>query len=218
MTEQEAIGMAAQLRQPHGEHAVAVGEMMNKGNANMNFKTLEAVAAQANDAILEIGMGNGYFVKDILSIDDSIHYAGCDFSEEMVAEAQKLNAEWIEKGQANFVFGDIASLPFADDSFSKIFTVNTIYFWPDVQQALAELKRVLRPGGKLFIALRPKHQMVNYPFTKHGFTMFSREDVSELLNGNGFVVVNIQENNDPDFVIGDVTMKVEHMIVEAIVK
>jgi ubiquinone/menaquinone biosynthesis C-methylase UbiE len=218
MTEQEAIGMAAQLRQPHGEHAVAVGEMMNKGNANMNLKTLEAVAAQANDAILEIGMGNGYFVKDILSIDDSVHYTGCDFSEVMIAEAQRLNAEWINKGQARFVFGDIASLPFADDSFNKVFTVNTIYFWPDAPQALSELKRVLRPGGKLFFALRPKRQMMNYPFTKHGFIMFSKEDVSELLRANGFEVVSVQENNEPDFIVGDVSMKVEHMIVEAVIK
>ncbi len=181
MDETLAQQMAAQLRRPSGEAGVQTGEWMNRGNVHMNIDTLEILNAAANDTILEIGMGNGFFVKDILQKDPSIKYTGCDFSEVMVTEAQQLNAAWINNGQAKFICADVADMPFADGSFNKIFTINTIYFWEDAIAILAQLKRVLKKNGTLIISLRPKHLMQNYPFTKYGFTLFANADVVQLL-------------------------------------
>jgi tRNA G46 methylase TrmB len=53
----------------------------------------------ANDSILEIGMGNGNFVKDLFEINPDITYVGCDFSEKMVEESTKNNAQLIADGK-----------------------------------------------------------------------------------------------------------------------
>ena len=208
--------MAAQLRQPTGEGGLMTAEMMNKGNAQMNKDALKAVGAEADDRILEIGMGNGYFVKEILNVDPSVRYTGCDFSELMVSEAAKMNAEWVGKEQAAFVFGDVAALPFEGGSFNKIFTVNTIYFWEDVPGAFAELKRVLSPDGKLFLSFMPKYQMEKYPFTQYGFKMYDKEDVEQLLVANGFPVVSAKVNREPDFILDGRALTMENIVVEAI--
>ena len=215
MDEQTAQQMAAQLRQPGGETGVQTGEWMNRGNVHMNLDTLDILNASANDTILEIGMGNGFFVKEILQKDALVHYTGCDFSEVMVAEAKKLNATWINNGQAKFIFADVISMPFEDASFNKIFTINTIYFWEDTVAILAELKRVLQKNGMLIISLRPKHLMVNYPFTKYGFTLFTKADVVQLLTTNGFTIVQAIEKQEPGFNLNGEIIKMESLIIEA---
>jgi ubiquinone/menaquinone biosynthesis C-methylase UbiE len=218
MQEQDLKELASQLRQPHGEGGVTVAEMMNKGNALMNRDALLALDAAPNDNILEIGMGNGAFVKEILSKHDSIYYTGVDFSELMVLEAEKMNAQWMEKGKAVFVHADVTSLPLDNELYSKVFTVNTIYFWQEREKVLAELKRVLQPGGKLFICLRPKWQMEQYPFTQYGFRLYSQEDVTGLLTANGFDIVTVHINKEPDFDFNGQKVILENMVVEAKVR
>ena len=215
MDEQTLQHLASQLRKPAGDEGIKTGHWMNKGNASIYHDALKVLHAQALDNILEIGMGNGFFVKDVLETDPSIQYTGCDFSEVMVEEAKKINADWIDKKRAQFVFNDASSLPFGNHTFNKIFTINTIYFWEDKIKILNEINRVLQPGGKLIIGLRPKHLMKNYPFVKYGFNMFSKEDVSELLTKNGFSGIRMFENKEPDLEINGEVMKTENLVVEA---
>ena len=209
-------GVASQLRQPHGEYAIQVGEKMNVGNAYINRYTIEALQVSRHDNILEIGMGNGFFVKDILAVDDSIKYCGCDFSVIMVEEANKMNAAFVAEGRASFRLCDAAALPFEAGTFNKICTVNTIYFWDDHKATLAEIRRVLQTNEQLIIAIRPKETMQHYPFVKYGFTLFSKTALIDFLSSNGFTVTSIIEKDEPPQEIGGVSMTVESLIVCAV--
>ena len=42
-------------------------------------------------------------------------------------------------------------MPFDDRSFDAVYTVNTVYFWPDVRAALTEISRVTAPGGRVLL-------------------------------------------------------------------
>jgi ubiquinone/menaquinone biosynthesis C-methylase UbiE len=214
--EQQLQQRAAQLRKPQGEYGIQVGEWMSKGNQQIIHDTLSILNAEEDDNILEIGMGNGYFVNKILSLHQTITYTGCDYSELMIEESEKINAEWISNGQAKFILSDVTSLPCLDNSFNKIVTINTIYFWDYESKILNELKRVLQPKGKLIIGFRPKRQTEKYPFTKYGFNLFSKEDVVTLLSDNGFTVSDAIENNEPDFDMNGEIMKMENVVVVAI--
>ena len=207
--------MAAQLRKPNGEDAIKTGEMMSKGNLYMIHETLKVLDAKANDNILEIGMGNGFYVNEIFEKSDSINYTGCDYSEFMVQESEKLNTTWIAKGKATFIQSNITSLPFESNIFKKIFTVNTLYFWDNEIDALSEVKRVIKQDGKFIIAFRPKHQTEKYPFTKYGFNQFSKKDVEELLLANGFSIIDIFENQEPPFEMNGLIMETENIVVVA---
>lgn len=213
MDEQQLKQTASQLRKPHGEDGIKIAEFMNKGNRDINLNTISIVSPEPDDAILEVGMGNGFFVSEIVSKHPEILYTGCDFSELMIEEATKLNTEWISKGQAKFILSDIADLPFKDNSFTKIFTINTIYFWEDEGVVLQGIKRILKPNGKFIVALRPKHQAEKYPFIKYGFKLFSKEDITKLFEENGLEVSTIIEQKEPDFDMNGEIMTMEHLIV-----
>ena len=185
--------IARQLRKPEGEPGIQVAIKMNEGNRYINRFTIEALGISEDDNILEIGMGNGFFVKDILSVARSVKYVGCDFSSLMIAEGVKLNKSFVDEGRAEFHLASADELPFDDERFESVFTVNTIYFWDDAKVVLAEIHRVLKPGGKIIIAVRPKSSMEHYPFVKFGFKMFSKEDLTELLSKNKFEVKSVLE-------------------------
>ncbi len=193
--------------------AKKVGERMNSGNELMNLRGLEKLHSQPHDSILEIGMGNGFFVKNILSVDPSIKYYGCDISELMIEEATKINQQFIKEGRAQFELTTGNTIPYPDAFFNKVYTVNTIYFWGNEEAQLAEIKRVLKSKGQLIIALRPKSIMEKMPVTKYGFKLFSKEDVVHLLNKNGFAITDVLEKEEPDEDQNGVTVKKATLVV-----
>ncbi len=213
MNEEEAKGLAQQLRKPEGEFGVQVGERMNAGNQFMNRNTIEQLNVQPGHHILEIGMGNGFFVKEILEKDPSIQYTGCDFSTLMVKESIKMNQEWIERGQASFLHSTADHLPFEDHRFDSIFTINTLYFWEHLEKELAELRRVLKPDGKFVLTIRPKKYMEKLPFTQYGFQMYSRQEVVQLLQNHRWKVVEVIEKTDPPIDWFGEVMEPESLII-----
>lgn len=219
MTDEEKFRkMAAQLRKPEGEEGMKTAEWMANGNVHIIRDAIKILNAEANDNILEIGMANGFYVKDILDKSPDIQYTGCDFSAIMVEAAEKLNAEAIAKSRARFMLSNITSIPVASETFTKAFTVNTIYFWGDEGAAFKEIHRVLKPNGQFIVAFRPKHQSEKYPFTKYGFNQFTKEAVTALLAANGFSSINIFENTEPDFDLKGEIINMENVVVAAIKK
>lgn len=200
--------IAEQLRKPVGDLGKQVGAKMNEGNLYINQYTIAALQIKSHQNILEIGMGNGFFVKDILSAAPSVKYTGCDFSETMVAEARSLNTRFIQKRRAEFIVAASDELPLFDALFDTVFTVNTLYFWHHPQKELAEIYRVLKPGGKVFIAIRPASVMQALPFVQYGFRLYEKQDVEALLLCNGFGRIHIIEKPEP-------LAKMETLIVRA---
>ena len=190
MEENELKEIARQLRKPQGEFGHEIGKKMNESNKLMNQFAIEKLNPSAGDNILEIGMGNGCFVKEILSTGDNITYTGADFSDLMVNECIETNKQWIEKKRASFIKAEASDLPFDDNTFNKIFTVNTVYFWDDHKSILNEIHRVLRPEGYFFIVYRAKVSMEEFPFTRFGFKLQNAEEINEMVEKNNFKITD----------------------------
>jgi ubiquinone/menaquinone biosynthesis C-methylase UbiE len=120
---------------------------------------LERLAARAGDRLFEVGFGNGKLVPRLLALAHEAIYAGIDFSETMVAEAKAFNKALIEAGRASFRLAPVDAIPFADGSFDRAMTLNTIYFWPEPIRALAEIRRVLRPEGRFLVWVEAAERM-----------------------------------------------------------
>ncbi len=193
--------LAKHLRQPEGETGKEIGLQMNKGNKHICLNSYEVLNPKNKNHILEIGMGNGFFVKDLLKMADDLTYIGIDFSPIMVDEANFINKAFIKSGQVRFEQASIEKLPFNDNTFDCITTTNTLYFWPKPQDNAEELLRVLKPGGTLLIAYRSKSFLDELELSKHGFAKYEVADVENLLIKSGFkqIVTKIIKEPELDF-------------------
>lgn len=110
---------------------------------------LEELALGPDDSVLDVGCGGGALLADVLAA--GCHAAGIDHSAEMVSVAQDLNRTAIADGRLEVQEGDAAQLPFADETFTVTVMHAVLGFLPDPVAALAEMRRVLAPGGRLMV-------------------------------------------------------------------
>ncbi|KQM65300.1 hypothetical protein ASE74_10575 [Pedobacter sp. Leaf216] len=185
---EELKNIAKQLSCPESEHGIKTGEMMHANNIGMTNAAINALQLKSNETVLEIGHGNGGHIAQLLLKAENITYYGADISETMIAEAEKINQHYITNGKVHFQLSDGVTLPFENYMFDKVFTVNTIYFWPDASKYLNEIKRVLKPKGTLAICFADKTFMQNLPFTPYGFTLYEVKTVIDLLENAGFTI------------------------------
>ncbi len=118
--------------------------VLSAGNATLwRVATVKAVNAQLGERVLDIAAGTG--TSSAALAKSGAEVVAVDFSPGMIAEGRKRYPE------LTFVEGDAQELPFPTDSFD----VATISFGlrnvNNPQKALAEMKRVLRPGGRLVV-------------------------------------------------------------------
>lgn len=197
----EAQDLAKQLRKPEGETGLKVGDNMNTGNGVMNRMVFNFLNVRPGDKILEIGFGNGKLIPVLLNGVPDVFYAGIDYSQDMVNEALKFNHELVKNGQAEIQQGDFTAIPYPDNSFNKVCTINTIYFLDNPLSGLKEVFRVLQPAGEIFLGIRPKWSVSHLDFTQHGFTFYSEDEAEELLKKAGFVHVHhsLKDEGETEF-------------------
>ena len=191
MDENDFKRLAQQLRKPSGEDGVNTGEMMFKTNGSMIRRSIDLLAVADGDYILEIGYGNGAHLDYLFQKASNLNYSGIDISETMQKEASQHNQERVKAGVAEFLLGDGIKVPLADSIADKLFTVNTVYFWEDHPAVLQEIKRVLKPGGTLCIALASQNFMEKLPFAKNGFQLFHPEKIKELVEKEGLTLTQL---------------------------
>lgn len=188
--------IAKQLRLPEGENAKIATDFMARGNQMLYDVTLQKLNLFDGARVLEIGPANGHFVENVFQKNDSVFYTGVDLSADMIAEAKKINSELLAAKKAEFIYGNIIDLPLTNNQFDFVFTINTLYFWPDVQKGMSEILRVLKKGGKLVVAIRSKETMMKMPFTEFGFTLYSKDDLKNLFVANNLSEIMIFSDSE----------------------
>lgn len=188
--------IASQLRRPHGLFAHTIAQRMNESNHNMYELLFQHLEVKAHDCILEIGFGNGRFFKALANKVESLEIYGIDFSKAMLKEAQSSNADLIDQGQLHLQLGNSEKLPFKSEFFDQVFCLNVIYFWPKPFTHLQEIRRVLKPGARFYVRIRPKEVMEAFPFTAHGFHLRSTEEIKSIFAQSGFELLAMYESQE----------------------
>jgi ubiquinone/menaquinone biosynthesis C-methylase UbiE len=125
-------------------------------NRDINELTVGLLEVGPRDRVLEIGYGPGTALALLGEQASEGLVAGVDPSAEMARQARRRNRRLVRRGRIQLAQGDSACLPFATGQFDRVCSVNTIYFWPTPQTDLAELHRVLKPGGRAALTFRAK--------------------------------------------------------------
>src|SRR5262249_50546436 len=109
----------------------------------------DAIAAASGERLLDVGCGGGFYIVDLVDVvgpNGSI--VGGDAAAPMLAVAEKRCADY---GNVEFRAGNATALPGDDAHFGAAYSVQVLEYVPDTPRALAELYRVLKPGGRVMV-------------------------------------------------------------------
>jgi ubiquinone/menaquinone biosynthesis C-methylase UbiE len=164
--------------------------ILNRTNRRINERVVQRLDIHAGDRVLDVGFGGGEGLSCVLerSIDLA---AGIEISAPMLRQGRRRFRREIDAGIVELTRGDVTAVPFDDRTFDRVFSVNTIYFWPDRAAGVREILRVLKPGGRLILGTEPIEAMKRRGFTRHGFTLFSEAHLERLLSEAGVVQISV---------------------------
>jgi arsenite methyltransferase len=163
----------------------------------MNGAAFERLALLPGDRVLEVGFGSGYLLEQILASGSCAYAAGVDPSAEMVRVAARRLEKYIRDGKADLRQGSAEALPHGAGEFTKLCTVNTVYFWRDAHAALVECRRVLKSGGLIVLCFNAKEDLQRWPGHKHGFRLYELAEIEDALTRARFGAIEVAGERDP---------------------
>lgn len=176
----------------HWDRVAPVYDGWNKSYDTTHFQRFSEAVKYTNLApgqqVLDVWCRTGNASRYLLQSCPEIHYTGLELSLNMLGYArQKYPA-------LNFVQGAMTHLPFSTASFDRVVSLETLEHLPDPLVFLQEMRRVLKPGGRLVMSLPPAtaewmtwlvdHLGVNHGEGPHRF--LSSAEVKGLLELSGF--------------------------------
>ncbi|PIE70578.1 MAG: methyltransferase type 11 [Deltaproteobacteria bacterium] len=145
----------------------------------------------AEDHYVEIGCGGGVLLRSVL--ETAAFGAGIDHSPDMVDVSRENNAQAIAAGRAEIVQGDVAALPWEAGRFSAAASANMFFFVEHPQQALAEVFRVLRPGGRFAMITSARTLVTALTFGwLYQLRSYSNAEMSDMLGSAGFSDISVE--------------------------
>ena len=185
----------SQLSCPHGEAGLDFAHMMHTTNVGMTRAGFGALKLPFYAHLLEIGHGNAAHLP-LLQQVAGLHYTGLEVSELMQQEAARLNHTAVAAHMAEFIHYDGAALPAFPRLFDGILSVNTVYFWAQPLAFLQNLRRVLKPTGRLSLVYMDENYMRGLPFVGERFQVYSVSALQDLVCQAGFVLLETQDRQD----------------------
>ncbi len=102
--------------------------------------------------LADVGCGPGYLAALVSRRYRQLRVIGLDIDGEMVRIARQSLASNDTNGTLDFLVGDVQRLPFKDRSIDFVLSTASLHHWLDAREALREVYRVLKPGGRFLFA------------------------------------------------------------------
>lgn len=136
---------------PTGEYGKKMLLDMNEHHSEVTNWALSLWKIKESDKVLDIGCGGGKTLKTMSESVKTGKLYGVDYSETALATCKEYNQQLISDEKLELVNASVEKMPFKDNFFQKIITVESFYFWPNPATNLKEVLRVLKPGGTFLL-------------------------------------------------------------------
>ena len=157
--------------------------IMARMNANCGTWVTDLLEVRSNDSVLEVSFGPGVVIQRLATLASPGRVAGVDPSPEMVQQARARNPTAVESRRIDLRDGSVERLPFDDDTFDKALAINSMQVWPDAARGLREVRRVMKPGGRIALAFTPYSGQPNL-------------GLAEALTAAGFAEAHVVESDE----------------------
>ena len=118
-------------------------QLMGRWSRRLAPKFIDFAGLAGGEKILDVGCGTGSLTFELAKSADLAEIQAIDFSPVFVAAAKEKNSD----PRITFSQADATTLPFADKAFDRALALLVLHFVPETGKAVAEMRRVVRPGG-----------------------------------------------------------------------
>ena len=128
---------------------------MENHHLDITAKTIRQMNLRPGERVLDLGCGSGWATRLLARLvgegpDGFGQVVGLDVSDEMIREARAASKDF---DNVLYVWGSAQQIPWEENFFDKVLSVESFYYYADQDRALMELFRVMAPRGKLFILI-----------------------------------------------------------------
>ena len=184
--------ISSQFKNPRGIGGVIISIIQNVINKAMYKRAVSLINLQSNENILDIGYGNGHLLEMIYR-KNPVNMYGIDISSDAKDMATKKNKKADSVGQLHLKVGDCCDLPYEDDMFAAVTSINTVYFWTDTVKGLSEIRRTLKKGKSFYNIVYTKEYLNTIKYTQIGYKKFEPEELIEYGRQAGFERIELKE-------------------------
>ncbi|GHV82953.1 SAM-dependent methyltransferase [Spirochaetia bacterium] len=178
---------------PNGTGGKISAKLMNIINQKQYKAVLKNINIESNNTVLDIGFGNGYLINKLFKQNNNINIYGIEISNDMLNKVKNKNTEKISNGSLKLFLENIVKTSFEESTFDKIYTVNTVYFWNELNKCFSEIKRILKPNGMFINVIYTKEYLDKIIYTKYGFNKYSKDEIEEITKENGMKIIKTIE-------------------------
>lgn len=190
-----SMKIAEQLGKPTGIFALVLGWLWNWRNIALNKAVLDLLDLKPNDNVLEIGFGGGYLIYGMAMSNPEVSITGIDKSSALVDIGKRRFSDLIRFGRVALQQGEVERLPFLDNRFNKVCSVNSVFYWTDIEQGLQEIYRVLADYGILVLCITEKVSIENKKFSRH-INLLETQELVNFIKSAGFSDTTVSESSD----------------------
>ena len=174
--------MARQYANPNGLFGRFITtRLLNRANKKSNEAILNALNIAPGDRVLEIGFGGGDLLFRIASELPVEELVGVEKSKVLVDNAEDKISKLDFPCTIKVVNGAIENLPCPNNYFNHIVSVNTLYFWQNIEHCADEIARVTIPGGKIVLGFSAGEQLIDQGYAEQGFRFYHSEDIHQIM-------------------------------------
>lgn len=190
------LGLMDQYRRPKGHQGRLVAASMNQEHTALTTWGLKHVDIGSDYVILDVGCGGGKTVSRLAQRATQGKVFGIDYSPDMVQYAKEVNKKFLAQNRVEILEASVEKLFFPDNFFNLVTAFETYYFWPSLPEAFQEIKRVLKPEGKLLTVnemVKDGVFEVKYAklIEKTHVHLVSLDEIRNVLQSVGFVDVKV---------------------------